>query len=233
MLEVILKIAAVIVCLIISIPVYSLFGNSIAENSTVQNNNFIKYIGDKVLEIEQWFLDMSIGYKILSCVIMVVIIIVLILICKLDEHFRDLPGGEVLEDIFGESIFEEHNIFRLIPGMLFTLYVFLRFAITIRNENAKFDFINFSLLGKNYTVYMWITQIFYFLIVCFMIILIFDSFLSAGFIGGVIHLAAVISANAVMMFLGLIVGAFAVLFLLVVSIVKKFFGSPWELSDYF
>lgn len=201
-----------ILSLIGAIFTFDFVGQAIAENSNFTSNE-MEFIGAKILEAEQWFLDTSVWNKIFVCLGMAAIIAILVLFCRLDEHFRRLPKGEVLENIFGESPFEEHKIFRLLPGMLFTLYIMVRVAVSIFNEDVNFDIINFSFTGQGYTVFEWITQIFYFLIIFAMITLILDSFLSAGFIGGIFHLIAVTTANIVMLFLGFIIGTFGVLLL--------------------
>jgi len=65
----------------------------------------------------------------------------------------------------------------------------------------EFEIQTFSLMGQGYGTAQWITHITYFLILASAIFLIFDSFLSAGPIGAIFHIAAVLSANIIGMIL--------------------------------
>lgn len=206
-------ILSTIVSLILSAFVFNFFGQIIAENPTIQSDK-MDFIFSKISELEHYFIDVSFGYKALICLTAIVIVILLLLFCRLDEHLKKLPFGEVLEDFFGDSPFEDKWFLRLIPGGIFTIYVFIRFGVGCFNSKIKFDIGNFSLTGQGYTFFEWITQVFYFLIIFAMIWMILDSFLSAGLIGGIFHAIAITTANLIMLFLGLLLGAFTVIIIL-------------------
>lgn len=153
-----------------------------------------------ILEKEQWYLNTDFGTKLLIVGIMTFIVLILPLSCKLDEYIRQLPTGQFMEIYFGESPFEEYWIFRLLPGMVFFAYIFLR-IVCLFFPNVEFSIQTFSMTGEGYTIFQWITQGTYFLILALTIFLIFDSFLSAGLLGGIIHLAVVLGANLISMVL--------------------------------
>ena len=136
---------------------------------------------------------------------MTLIVLLLPLACKLDEHIRMLPGGQFLEEHVGESPFEDYWILRLLPGMVFFAYLFLRIICMLFFSQAEFSIQTFSLTGEGYNPFQWITQGTYFLILASTIFLIFDSFLSAGFIGAVPHMIAVLGANIISFVLAFVI----------------------------
>ena len=79
--------------------------------------------------------------------------------------------------------------------MIFFTYIFIRIIAMIFFPQAQFEIQVFSLMGQGYTIAQWITHVTYFLMLASMIFLIFDSFLSAGPIGSVLHIIAVLAAN--------------------------------------
>ena len=174
--------------------IYSIVGNIIAADSTFQSAE-AEAFKTWLLEQEKQFMDTDGWNKILVCGIITAIVLILPLCCKLDSYVRLLPGGEFLEDRIGESPFEDLWFLRLLPGMVFSAYLALRIVVSLFYSQAEFDIESFSLFGENYNIFQWITQISYFLIILLLIFLVFDSFLSAGFIGGIFHLAAVLTSN--------------------------------------
>ena len=132
---------------------------------------------------------------------MTLIVLLLAVSCKLDTYLQNLPGGSLLDLSIGESPFEEYWMFRLLPSMIFFAYIIIRIIAMIFFPHAKFEIQTFSLMGQGYGTAQWITHITYFLILASAIFLIFDSFLSAGPIGAIFHIAAVLSANIIGMIL--------------------------------
>lgn len=175
--------------------IYGIFGNITAADSTfksVEADAFKLWI----LEQEKWFMETNNWNKIIICVIIAAIVVILPLCCyKLDKYMRMLPGGSILENKIGESPFEDRWYLRLLPGIVFAAYLLLRIVISLFYSQAKFEIESFSMFGTNYNIFQWITQLSYFLIIALFIFLIFDSFLSAGLIGGIFHFAAVLAAN--------------------------------------
>ena len=132
---------------------------------------------------------------------MTLIVLLLAVSCKLDTYLQNLPGGSLLDLSIGESPFEEYWMFRLLPSMIFFAYIIIRIIAMIFFPHAEFEIQTFSLMGQGYGIAQWITHITYFLILASAIFLIFDSFLSAGPIGAIFHIAAVLSANIIGMIL--------------------------------
>ena len=149
------------------------------------------------LETEQWYMDSDFGTKLLIAGGLTLAVLLLALSCKLDEYLRNLPGGSFLDLNVGESPFEEYWMFRLLPSMIFMAYIVIRIIAMIFFPQAEFEIQTFSLTGQGYTVAQWITHITYFLIIAVTIFLIFDSFLSAGLIGSIFHITAVLAANII------------------------------------
>ena len=147
------------------------------------------------LETEQWYMSSIFETKLLIAGGMTLLAILLAVSCRLDTYLRNLPGGSFLDLKIGESPFDEHWTFRLLPCMIFFTYIFIRIIAMIFFPQAQFEIQSFSLMGQGYTTAQWITHVTYFLMLASMIFLIFDSFLSAGPIGSVLHIIAVLAAN--------------------------------------
>lgn len=147
------------------------------------------------IEAEQWYIERDFNIKLLIMGGMTLLALLLALSCRLDKYLRNIPGGSFLHFNIGESPLEEHWTYRLLPCMTLFVYILIRIFAMMSSPQAEFKIQTFSLIGQDYTAAQWITHITYFLILAFLIFLIFDSLLSAGLIGAILHLTAVISAN--------------------------------------
>lgn len=175
-----------------------------------------------------WFFDAPLKTEIICLLIILGAVIVLTLLCKLDDVFRNLPGGEVLKDLCDYDFFDFHNHMRLLPSFLFAVYIMIWFGVIIFKENAVFELDHFDWFFKGYAPGQVITQIFAIIILCTLFFILLDSFVSAGFIGGFFHLAFVLSANLLLMTIAAFIGAFAVIALFIaiaLVIVLAFIGA--------
>lgn len=148
-----------------------------------------------LLEKEQWYLGAEYWLKLVIAGGMALVVLLLLLSCKLDQFWRALPGGGFWEDQVDESPFEDYWWLRLLPGMIFFAYILLRIIGMIFFPQADFAIHTFSMTGEGYSAFQWISQGTYFLILAVTVFLMLDSFVSAGWIGAVPHMLAVLSAN--------------------------------------
>lgn len=206
----------------------NLYGKSINPNPTGlaavihTADERIYDIGSKYIK---WFFDAPLKTEIICLLIILAAVIILTLLCKVDEVFRDLPGGEILKDLCDYDFFEFHNYLRLLPAFLFAVYMMIYFGVVIFKEDAVFELDHFEWFFKGYTPGQVITQIFAIIILCTLFFVLLDSFISAGFIGGIFHLAFIFSANMLMMILSAFIGTFAAIalvFVVAIAIVLLF-----------
>lgn len=186
-------------------------------------------INNKGSEYVKWFFDAPMKSKIICLLIILVTSLILLSLCKLDDTLRNLPGGEFLKELCD---YDFNNLLRLIPAFIFSIYIFVYFLVKCFNEKAMFELNHFSWSFEGYTGGQVITQIFLILIFCAFAFLIFDSFISAGFIGGVFHVLCIFTSNILMMVLAAFLGVAAgLLLIIIVAIVvliiaiKLIFGS--------
>lgn len=222
----------ILILLSILLGIFSMntYGKSINPNPTglaAVIHNADEKIYDTGSKYIEWFFNAPLKTKIICLLIILATVIILTLLCKLDVVFQKLPGGRVLKEFCGYDFFEFQNHMRLLPAFLFAVYIMIWFGVIIFKENAVFELDHFDWFFKGYTPGQVITQIFAILILCTLFFVLLDSFISAGFIGGIFHLVFIFSANMLMMILSAFIGTFTVIalaFIVAIAIVLFFLG---------
>lgn len=218
----------ILLSILLSIFSMNTYGKSINPNptglaATIHTaDEKIYNIGSKYIK---WFFDAPLKTEIICLLIILTTVIILTSLCKLDVVFQKLPGGRVLKELCDYDFFEFQNHMRLLPAFLFAVYIMIWFGVIIFKENAVFELDHFDWFFKGYTPGQVITQIFAILILCTLFFVLLDSFVSAGFIGGIFQLAFIFSANMLMMILSAFIGTFTVIalaFVVAIAIVLFF-----------